>query len=456
MKWHVKLFKRLLLLVTDLAAFYSALLLAFYIRKSLGESLLPHYQITLEKLLSFWWFPAVYIIALALYKLYTEEFPFWEETRRLVKASTIATVIIFSLAFLSKQAEEISRTTVVLNWLFSLITLPLFRFAVKSFLHKLPVFQTEVTLIGENSFIKEARELLEREKFWGYKVKEALELTEAVKGEKLPDTSVVICSIPKNRERAEKLTALLQSRVNKVLFLPSAENLSFLHFEAYPLPFRGSIVLSVENNLKNRLNRFLKRTIDIVLSALLLVLLSPFLIAIALIIKLTSKGPVFFSHERVGERGKLFKVLKFRSMYPDAQERLAKLLQNDPKAKEEWERTRKLKNDPRVTPIGRFLRKTSLDELPQLINVLKGEMSLVGPRPVTKEEIEKYYGEFAQFYYMVKPGITGLWQVSGRNNLDYAARVKLDTWYVSNWSLWLDLMILVKTIKAVLKKEGAY
>jgi undecaprenyl-phosphate galactose phosphotransferase len=215
-------------------------------------------------------------------------------------------------------------------------------------------------------------------------------------------------------------------------------------------------VLSVENNLKNRLNRFLKRTIDIVLSALLLVLLSPFLIAIALIIKLTSKGPVFFSHERVGERGKLFKVLKFRSMYPDAQERLAKLLQNDPKAKEEWERTRKLKNDPRVTPIGRFLRKTSLDELPQLINVLKGEMSLVGPRPVTKEEIEKYYGEFAQFYYMVKPGITGLWQVSGRNNLDYAARVKLDTWYVSNWSLWLDLMILVKTIKAVLKKEGAY
>ena len=143
-------------------------------------------------------------------------------------------------------------------------------------------------------------------------------------------------------------------------------------------------------------------------------------------------------------------------MYEDAKERLEKLLKEDEQAKREWETNFKLKNDPRVTRIGKFLRKTSLDELPQIFNVLKGDMSLVGPRPVIREEIEKYYGDFAQYYYMVKPGITGLWQVSGRSDTDYDKRVRLDTWYVLNWSLWLDLVILIKTVEAVLKGKGAY
>jgi undecaprenyl-phosphate galactose phosphotransferase len=143
-------------------------------------------------------------------------------------------------------------------------------------------------------------------------------------------------------------------------------------------------------------------------------------------------------------------------MHKDAEERLKKLLKENKEAKREWETSFKLKNDPRVTKIGKFLRKTSLDELPQIFNVLKGDMSLVGPRPVIREEIEKYYGDFAQYYYMVKPGITGLWQVSGRSDTDYDKRVRLDTWYVLNWSLWLDLVILIKTVEAVLKGKGAY
>ena len=143
-------------------------------------------------------------------------------------------------------------------------------------------------------------------------------------------------------------------------------------------------------------------------------------------------------------------------MYSDAKERLEKLLKEDPKIKEEWEKNFKLKNDPRITKIGNFLRKTSLDELPQIFNVLKGEMNFVGPRPVVQEEIDQYYKDDAEYYFMVKPGITGLWQVSGRSDTDYNFRIETDKWYVLNWSLWLDIIILFKTVKAVLKREGAH
>jgi len=143
-------------------------------------------------------------------------------------------------------------------------------------------------------------------------------------------------------------------------------------------------------------------------------------------------------------------------MYQDAQERLEKLLETDPAIREEWERNFKLKDDPRVTKLGAIMRKTSLDELPQILNVLKGEMNFVGPRPVIQQEIDQYYKEDAEYYFMVKPGITGLWQVSGRSDTDYDFRVSTDKWYVSNWSLWLDIVILFKTVKTVLKREGAY
>ena len=183
----------------------------------------------------------------------------------------------------------------------------------------------------------------------------------------------------------------------------------------------------------------------------------PVMIPIAIVIKLTDGGSVFYGHERVGFRGRKFKVLKFRSMYPDADRRLKDILESDPKAKEEWERTFKLKNDPRVTPIGKFLRKTSLDELPQFLNVLKGDMSVVGPRPVVEEELKKYYRDKAKLYMSVKPGITGYWQVEGRSDIeDYEERVKMDEWYIKNQSFWLDLKIIFKTIKVMLTGKGAY
>jgi Undecaprenyl-phosphate galactose phosphotransferase WbaP len=198
-----------------------------------------------------------------------------------------------------------------------------------------------------------------------------------------------------------------------------------------------------------------KRALDIIGAGLGLVVLSPFFLIVALMVR-ADGGPVFFAHQRVGRGGKLFGCMKFRSMVIDSQARLEALLANDPAARAEWEATRKLKNDPRITRIGRFLRSTSLDELPQLINVLRGEMSLVGPRPVQEAEIDRYYGASAAHYMAVRPGITGLWQVSGRSETSYESRVALDVAYVSRPSMIADLTILLRTPVAVLSRRGAH
>lgn len=198
-----------------------------------------------------------------------------------------------------------------------------------------------------------------------------------------------------------------------------------------------------------------KRGLDIIASAAALALLALPMLIIALIVR-ADGGPAMFSHARVGRGGRLFGCLKFRSMVPNAEARLAELLATDECAREEWAATRKLKNDPRVTRIGRFLRATSLDELPQLINVLKGDMSLVGPRPVQAAELATYYGAAAEHYQSVRPGITGPWQVSGRNETSYDRRVALDVAYATQPSLIEDFRILLRTPAAVLLRRGAY
>jgi Undecaprenyl-phosphate galactose phosphotransferase WbaP len=213
-------------------------------------------------------------------------------------------------------------------------------------------------------------------------------------------------------------------------------------------------LLRVRNNLRRWPARLTKRLFDTFVAALLLVLISPLMLLIAMALKIEG-GSVLFAHQRIGKNGRKFYCYKFRSMVPNAEQQLQLILQQNPSLKEEWHKEHKLKDDPRVSKVGDFLRRTSLDELPQLFNVLKSEMSLVGPRPIVQDELQKY-GLEKSYYLMVRPGMTGLWQVSGRNNVDYETRVYLDAWYVKNWSLWYDLAILFKTIKVVFWRNGAY
>lgn len=222
------------------------------------------------------------------------------------------------------------------------------------------------------------------------------------------------------------------------------------------------VMAEIRPKAPNTLQYLLKRTFDMVVGLLVLAAVSPVLIAISALLMLTERGPVFFRQLRVGKNGKDFWCYKFRSMRTDAQERLEELLANDPKARAEWAETQKLQNDPRITPLGHFLRKTSLDELPQIFNVLTGEMSLIGPRPIISPTVDGYPGDKAyyhspefRYYARCTPGITGLWQVSGRSDTRHEERVRLDRWYARNWTVWLDLMILFKTVRVVMFGKGS-
>ena len=215
-----------------------------------------------------------------------------------------------------------------------------------------------------------------------------------------------------------------------------------------------------KNTIKNRNFKFyklFKTLLDFLFSIFFLIFSLPFFIIISILIKLSSRGPIFFLQERIGKNNISFKCIKFRTMHPEAKDILENLLMNDEKLKMEFEQTHKIKNDPRITTIGKLLRKTSLDELPQFINVLKNEMSIVGPRPIVNKEKNKYAKNLKKVL-SVKPGITGLWQVSGRNNLTYKTRIKLDLNYVDNHNFLMDIRILIRTIGVILfpLDRGAY
>ena len=208
-----------------------------------------------------------------------------------------------------------------------------------------------------------------------------------------------------------------------------------------------------EKTRKKHIYPIIKRLFDIIVSGLMLIILSPVFLMLGLLIKLDSKGPVFYKHKRIGKNGEYIYLNKFRSMYTDSKERLEELLK-DPKIKKEWEENFKLENDPRITKVGNILRKTSLDELPQLLNIFKGDMSIVGPRPVIDGEIEKY-GFRKNKLLSVTPGLTGWWACNGRSCTSYEDRIKLELYYVDNISLKLDIKVIIKTVFAVLKRDGA-
>jgi Undecaprenyl-phosphate galactose phosphotransferase WbaP len=244
------------------------------------------------------------------------------------------------------------------------------------------------------------------------------------------------------------------SRVfRRVTIVPELSGLSSLWVE--PRDLGGVIGLEFRQRLLMPGVRAVKRVVDLGLILATAALALPFVILIAAAIRLTSAGPVFYRQVRYGRNGTTFTAWKFRSMVRDAKDVLARHLETSPELRREWDRDHKLRRDPRVTAVGRFLRRTSLDELPQIWNVLLGQMSVVGPRPIVADEIP-LYGDAYELYTQVRPGITGLWQVSGRNDLTYEKRVHLDTYYIRNWSPWLDLYILARTVAAVLLARGAY
>jgi Undecaprenyl-phosphate galactose phosphotransferase WbaP len=405
--------------------------------------------------------------------IYTKRFGYWKLLECIFRGCTYATGAIIVFVYMSHIAGSTSRLFVGLLWIFSIVLVTLSRYLFAHILNWASVGSVPVLLVGAG---KTANLVLQGIRddvglnfnVIGY-VDDAGPQEENVGNlpylgtfgqvvEVIDKTQVQDVCIAAPGLTPDKLNSLIhtiQPHVRNLSFVPDLIGLPVNGIEVDSLFNERLMFMSLKNNLARPYNRFIKRIFDLVLTTLGVVVLSPVFLLLAVLIKLDSRGPVIFAHQRIGKNGKLFPCLKFRTMCVDADKKLKEYLAANPEARKEWEAEFKLKDDPRVTRVGKVLRKTSLDELPQLFNVLIGQMSLVGPRPIVTAEIPKY-GPYIKDFYMVHPGITGMWQVNGRSDTTYEERVQMDSWYVRNWDVWLDIMLLWRTFGVVLQHKGAY
>ncbi len=395
---------------------------------------------------------------------YWRRVPFWSELRDIL-AYSMAALLCGGFLQYSMQRHD-SRLLLGLAWTLFPFTAVLSRTVIRNMLDRAGLWQLRVVVVGQPDMAKQAERALLSEPRLGYQIAGVVCPTEL--GSRAGSSheagqwrlvlrrhaaDLLVLSLDTSDPGARTLTqSLVRERV-PFAAMPRLDGLPVLGFEQTSFFSHDTIMFSYRNNLARPVSRAAKLVFDLCVASALLLAAAPVLLAIAAMVKLDG-GPALFAHKRVGAGGREFPCLKFRSMVVDSDAVLRRLLESDPAAAAEWADTRKLRRDPRVTWIGKLLRTTSLDELPQLLNVLRLEMSLVGPRPIVRSEVVRYAEDIA-FYCEARPGLTGLWQVSGRSDTSYEHRVQLDTWYVKNWTLWHDLAILAKTVPAVLKRQGA-
>ncbi len=393
-----------------------------------------------------------------------------EEMRRIFISVTAVFLLLACSAFLVRNGQDYSRSVFLVAWAAGAPMVLSIRFFSRRYFKRFDWWGVPAVILGSGPAAQRVARTL-RDGRWGIKVVGVLADDRSSNwAADLPPVLGPISSAPsfsKGRTSQYAIIAMPHKTANETRHLIQDWCYGFRHVLLVPdLPgicslgvaareVGGEVGFEMPQRLFQRGSAIAKRSMDFLFSLAGLIALAPLFIAIAIAVKLSSKGPVYYGQVRYGRDGKIFKALKFRSMVPNADKLLAEHLAKHPEDLFEWQRDHKLKNDPRVTTIGKWIRRFSLDELPQLLNVLAGQMSLVGPRPIVKAEIEKY-GRRYGLYSRVRPGITGLWQVSGRNNTTYDERTTLDEYYVHNWSVWFDTYILLRTIKTVVYAEGAY
>jgi len=471
-----KILTLLALIATDAAAILLCYFLAFLVRKDILPQLFPilHARTVLWSVyISQAYLLLIWIAVFGYEKLYTKRHAMWEEAAALIKSSTISSGLIMITVFATKSYVLYSRAIIVMAWLLSFAVIPVFRGVSKRLLAGLHLWKKKVIIIGSANGTSVVIESIRRNKSLGYDIVGCLTDDRSKIGMVFSGVPILghydEIEIWKDRTGFEDIIVTLPD-------IPGDEFISLLkRWDGVSdtiryVPRTGDLIttgieienigkvlsLVVRKNLHKPWNVLLKTVFEFFLSIILLVPLLPALLIITVAIKLDSRGPALFRQERYGKRGKLIKVIKFRSMYLDADSRLEEFLKHNPDAREEWATYKKLKaSDPRVTRVGAFLRRHSLDELPQILNVLLGDMSLVGPRPYIHEELEEVK-QMKSVLFQVKPGLTGLWQTSGRSLVPFEERLKLDEYYIRNWSLWIDLLILMKTVKVTASGQGAF
>ena len=404
-----------------------------------------HYKFGYEFYLRLWPLPLAFAVVNAFFRLYQGSVFYpaapvdpIEELRRLVGSSLIVhlgTLSALALAF--QTTQHYSRAVILISAVLTATFAQPIRNVARSAMKRWGFGQIPLDVFGEEKDVARISGILAEDAYAGFRPQASSDRANIA----------LVCGGVGSLSQEK----LLDRYRHVELALPGAR---FPFFGARVASLGPASSLEVVNQRKMSLLRAEKQVLDKTMSAGVFLLTLPIFLLIACLVKTTSRGPVFYRHERLGKKGRPLRVWKFRTMYADADSRLKSLLEADPERRKEWERNFKLADDPRVTLLGRFLRRTSLDELPQLFNVFAGEMALVGPRPIVSAEVPRY-GDSYELFSSVRPGITGLWQVSGRSDTDYASRVALDAQYVLNWSPWMDVWILCRTVSAVLFMRGA-
>lgn len=429
---------RIIIILSDILLIFISIFIAVTIRNTLILFIdIPKVDYSY---IGFIWVYILYITLFFYSGVYNKRFDFWHETKIIVKVSFLAFFILLAALALGQNVQYYSRTTLFLIFTTSALLLPINKFYIKKFLFKVGLWKKTATVITENSDFKNN---LFDDPYLGY-----------VKSSGLQRGTIFIDGQTIGKEKLNKIIERNIKDSREIIFTPVLNGYDFSHSYIYNIFNSRTNIFTLENELLVKRNQVCKILLDYTLVIISMPIWLPILLIIAGIIKKEDpNGGVLFKQERLGKDGKVFTCYKFRSMYTD-QSFMETWLKEHPEEKEYYDTYHKYINDPRVTKIGNILRKTSLDELPQLINVLKGEMSLVGPRPYMVTEREDI-GQKSHLVLAVKPGITGIWQVSGRSNVDFDNRVEMDIWYMKNWSLWNDIVILLKTIGTVLGRGGA-
>lgn len=429
------------LMLADVAALVVSFAGALLLYRAVGFG---HYHFGMAVYLKMWPMAVAYVAVNGFFRLYHGN-PLYpaspvspvEELRRLTGSSVVVHIgALAALALAYQTTEGYSRAAIFLSSVLLSVVAQPFRDVVRALMRRSGLGLIPVRICGEERFLPGLKRALSGDAHVGFKVVS-------------DEASVMIAC---GTVDAAVVEALMREYPH-VILLPDAERYPISESRTVDMgDFRG---LETKSCRAMRVMRGEKLLLDGLLAALAFVFALPLFVIVPLLIKLTSRGPVFYRAKRIGRGGRPICVYKFRSMYEDADRRLKELLESSPELEAEFSRDFKLRNDPRITPLGKILRRTSIDELPQFFNVLCGDMALIGPRPIVEAEREHYGRNFERFS-SVRPGITGLWQVSGRNDCDYARRVALDMRYICNWSPWLDVWILRKTFGAVLGMKGSY
>jgi undecaprenyl-phosphate galactose phosphotransferase len=440
-----KFTSRIFLILTDSLSLFAALYLAHDIRLALEDTTIFHgYKGDIERFyLSGLLFVLFILINYAL-GLYSKRNDFWEELRRSYMASFLLLIATVMTLFITKSTEEFSRTLYLLMFVNLLWIAPLGRFTCKRLLYKLGLWHINAYLVGNNDQIQKLQNDLRINWYLGYRsvayIKKA--------------NIVFIATRNMSVSKLESLIHRYKKQVQEVILIPFLHNISFANAEIIDLRIGRMSFINIQNQLFIRKNIFIKKTAEFFMIVLLLPFIIIVMLVISIIIKMGSRGSVFYKQQRLGRDGSVFECYKFRTMYTDSDHLLEAYLHEHPEEIENYATYHKYQNDPRITAAGRWLRKFSLDELPQIINVFRFEMNLIGPRPYMLNEKEKI-GIDLETILHVRPGLTGLWQISGRNNLDFFERTELDVWYIQNWSLWLDFIIFLKTFIVLVTRRGA-